>query len=34
MEGEFKNYMKVEKKKSIDEYAENIDKDKSAINDQ
>lgn len=34
MSDDFKNYMKVEKKKSIEELAGNIDKDKEAINDQ
>jgi hypothetical protein len=30
---EFKNYMKIEKKKSIEELAEYIEKDKNVINE-
>ena len=34
MDGEYKNYMKIEKKKSIEELSGNITKDKEAINEQ
>lgn len=34
MDGEIKNYMKIEKKKSIEELADNIEKDKTVINEQ
>ena len=33
MSDEFKNYMKTEKKKTIDQLSENIEKDKEAINE-